>query len=354
LQTIINLSQNSVLSKIMEELQDLYSYNDFLMQALMDLLTSKQILQFLEASEVDRPLTIRTNTLKTRRKDLAQALINRGVNLDPVGPWSKVGLVIYQSQVPIGATPEYLSGHYVIQGASSMLPVIALAPKSDERVLDMCAAPGMKTSYIAQLMKNTGTLIANDANPERCKAIVGNLHRAGVNNAVICSMDGRKIPQSYKSHFDRVLVDAPCSGTGVISKDPSVKSSKDLNQIQRCFTMQRALLLAAIDSCSVQSKTGGYIVYSTCSVLTEENEAVVDYALKHRHVAIVPISGLDIGEEGFTKFKSNRFHPSMKHAKRFYPHLHNMDGFFVCKLQKKADGIKSSFVDDLKLKDETE
>ena len=178
------ITKNDVTKKIMEEMQNLYSYNDFLIEALMDLLTTKSILQFLEASEVERPLTIRTNTLKTRRKDLAQALINRGVNLDPLGSWSKVGLVIYQSQVPMGATPEYLAGHYVIQGASSMLPVIALAPKSDERILDMCAAPGMKTSYIAQLMKNTGTLIANDANPERCKAIVGNLHRAGVSNTV--------------------------------------------------------------------------------------------------------------------------------------------------------------------------
>lgn len=103
------------------------------------------------------------NTLKTRRRDLAQSLINRGVNLDPVGEWSKVGLKIYESQVPLGATPEYLAGHYMPQSAASFLPVIALAPGVDEKIIDMCAAPGGKSTYIAALQKNTGVLIANDA-----------------------------------------------------------------------------------------------------------------------------------------------------------------------------------------------
>jgi ribosomal RNA methyltransferase Nop2 len=109
-----------------------------------------QIIEFLEANEVDRPITIRTNTLKTRRRDLAQALINRGVNLDPIGKWSKVGLLVYDSQVPIGATPEYLAGHYLLQGASSFLPVMALAPQEHEKILDMAAAPGGKTTYIGK------------------------------------------------------------------------------------------------------------------------------------------------------------------------------------------------------------
>lgn len=123
-----------------------------------------------------------------------QALINRGVNLDPIGKWTKVGLVIYSSQVPMGATPEYLAGHYILQGASSFLPVMALDPKENERVLDMCAAPGGKSSHIAALMKNTGVLFSNDVNEERIKAVVGNFHRLGITNSIVCTYDGRKLP----------------------------------------------------------------------------------------------------------------------------------------------------------------
>lgn len=96
--------------------------------------------------------------------------------------------------MPIGATPEYLAGHYMIQGASSLLPVMTLDPKENERILDICAAPGGKASHIAALMKNTGILFANDINKDRLKAAIGNFHRLGVVNSIICSYDGRKFP----------------------------------------------------------------------------------------------------------------------------------------------------------------
>ncbi|XP_066295885.1 probable 28S rRNA (cytosine-C(5))-methyltransferase [Branchiostoma lanceolatum] len=314
-----------------------YSYNDYLMEKIMQLFPLAEVIEFLEACEVDRPVTIRTNTLKTRRRDLAQALINRGVNLDPVGKWSKVGLVVYDSAVPIGATPEYLAGHYILQGAASFLPVMALAPQEKEKVLDMCSAPGGKTTYIAQLMKNTGMLFANDVNKDRVKAIVGNLHRLGVTNTVLCCHDGRHFPKVIGG-FDRVLLDAPCTGTGVISKDPSIKTNKDDADIKRHAHLQKELILAAIDSCDAKSPSGGYIVYCTCSVMIEENEWVIDYALKKRNVKLVP-TGLDFGKEGFTKFREFRLHQTMKLTRRFYPHTHNMEGFFVAKLKKFSNAI---------------
>ncbi|XP_056007074.1 uncharacterized protein LOC125664392 isoform X4 [Ostrea edulis] len=329
-------SRTDYLDQLIKDLCTYYSYNEFLMEKLIQLFPH-EIAEFLEANEVQRPVTIRTNTLKTRRRDLAQVLINRGVNLDPIGKWSKVGLVVYDSQVPLGATPEYLAGHYIIQGGSSFLPVMALAPQENERVLDMSSAPGGKTTHIAAIIKNTGVIFANDANKDRAKAIVGNVHRMGITNTVICNYDGRKFP-TVMHGFDRVLLDAPCSGTGVIAKDTEVKMNKDEKDIQRCSHLQRELLLAAIDCCDAKSSTGGYVVYSTCSILVDENESVIEYALNKRNVKLVP-TGLDFGKEGYVNFEKHRFHPNMKLTRRFYPHTHNLDGFFVAKLKKFSNKI---------------
>ncbi|XP_010565989.1 PREDICTED: probable 28S rRNA (cytosine(4447)-C(5))-methyltransferase [Haliaeetus leucocephalus] len=337
-------TRQEYLALLRRDMAAYYSYSDFLLMKLMDIFPLPELINFLEANEVPRPVTIRTNTLKTRRRDLAQALINRGVNLDPLGKWSKTGLVIYDSSVPIGATPEYLAGHYMLQGASSLLPVMALAPQENERILDMCCAPGGKTSYIAQLMKNTGMILANDSNAERLRSVVGNLHRLGVTNAVVSNCDGRQFPKVLGG-FDRVLLDAPCSGTGVISKDPAVKTNKDEKDILRCSHLQKELILSAIDSVNAASETGGYIVYCTCSIMVEENEWVVDYALKKRNVRLVA-TGLDFGKEGFTRFKDRRFHPSLKSTRRFYPHTHNMDGFFIAKFKKFSNAIPQAQKDE--------
>merc|ERR1712223_979688 len=232
-------SRHEYLDCLKRDLCSYYNYNDYMVGKLLDTFNVTDIVDVLEANEVQRPLTIRTNSLKTKRRDLAQALINRGVNLDPVGKWSKVGLVVYSSQVPLGATPEYLAGHYMIQGASSLLPVMTLAPQENEKILDMAAAPGGKTTHIAALMRNSGLLYANDANKDRCKAVIGNSHRLGITNTVVCNYDGRKLPEIMKG-FDRVLLDAPCSGTGVIAKDPTVKTSKDQQDFKLCSKCKKS------------------------------------------------------------------------------------------------------------------
>jgi len=221
-----------------------------------------------------------------------------------------------------------------------MCPVMALAPQPGERVLDMAAAPGGKTSYIAQLMKNSGTIIVNDAKEQRQKATVANLHRMGVKNSIVCCYDGRKIPGIMKG-FDRVLLDAPCSGTGVISRDQTVKLQRTVKDIQRIAHLQKELLIAAVDAVDPKSSSGGIIVYSTCSISTEENEQVVNYILQKRFVRLID-TGLEVGNPGFTRHKERRFHPSLSLTKRFYPHVHNMDGFYVAKLQKYANGVKGS------------
>lgn len=320
------------LEKLKQELCWKYDYNDFMMQLLMKIFPKEELKKYLDSSETERPLTIRTNTLKTRRKELAQELINLGINVDPI-EWSKEGLIIYDSPVPIGATATYLAGHYILQGAGSFLPVMALQPKANERVLDLSAAPGGKTTHLAQIMKNTGVIFANDISKERCRAVSANCHRLGVINTVISCKDGRSFAETM-SGFDKVLLDAPCTGTGVTIKDPSVKTSKDMKDVKRCTHLQKELLLAAIDCCA----KGGYIVYSTCSILVEENEAVIAYGLKKRKVEIVE-TGLDFGRAGFKNFCQHRFHPKMSLTRRFYPHTHNTDGFFVAKLKKVEDSF---------------
>lgn len=310
-----------------------YGYSDYLAEKLFQLFTPREAFAFFEANETARPVVIRTNTLRTQRRELAQSLINRGVTLEPVGKWSKVGLQIFESQVPLGATPEYLAGHYILQAASSFLPVMALAPQERERILDMAAAPGGKTTYMAALMKNTGCIFANDSNKSRAKGLIGNIHRLGAKNTIVCNYDGREFPKVIGG-FDRVLLDAPCSGTGVIAKDPSVKTNKTEKDFMQLPHLQKQLLLAAIDSVDHSSKTGGYIVYSTCSVTVEENEQVVHYALSRRPNVKIVETGLTFGVEGFVNYMGKTFDAKMKIARRFYPHKYNVDGFFVCKLKK--------------------
>ncbi|VDO32291.1 unnamed protein product [Haemonchus placei] len=346
-------SREDYVAVLKKDLCSQYGYNEFLMTKFMQLFPQpSELIEFLDANDQQRPVTIRTNTLKTRRGDLAKSLINRGMNVDPAAPWTKVGLVVYDSQVPIGATPEYLAGHYMIQGLNSLLPVMALAPQPGDRVLDMCAAPGGKTSHIASLMKNSGVLFANDANMSRCRAVIGNLHRLGVNNAIVSNLNGEEYAKVSPNGFDRVLLDAPCSGTGVIWKDQSVKTSKDSQDIQRKHTIQRQLILAALDAVDAKSPSGGYVVYSTCSVLVEENEAVVNFALQKRHCELVPC-GLDVGVEGFTRFREYRFHPSLNLTRRYYPHVHNIDGFFVAKLKKLSNAKMGKASVDIVIKEES-
>ena len=328
-------SRAEYVAQLIKDLCSYYGYSEFLAEKLFNLFPPREAFAFFEANETPRPVVLRTNTLKTHRRELAQSLINRGVTLEPVGKWSKVGLQVFESNVPLGATPEYLAGHYILQAASSFLPVMALAPQEKERVLDMAAAPGGKTTHLAALMKNTGVVFANDPSKERAKGLIGNIHRLGARNVIVCNYDARDFPR-VMGGFDRVLLDAPCSGTGVIAKDASVKTNKTERDFMQLSHIQKQLLLAAIDSVNHASKTGGYLVYSTCSVAIEENEAVVAYALKRRPNVRLVETGLPFGKEGFTSYMGKSFDQSLKMTRRFYPHHQNVDGFFVAKFKKVA------------------
>lgn len=332
-------SREEVFRALVGNCSTYFGYSEELAEYFLQMFSAEQAVQFFEANEQSRPITIRTNSLKARRSSLMQSLSARKMNVDPVGEWSKVGLKVYDSAVPVGATPEYLGGHYMIQSASSFIPVMALAPQQNEKVLDMAAAPGGKTTYIGQLMRNTGTLFANDLRAERCKSLVANVHRMGLTNVVVSNLDGKKL-MGMLPRLDRVLLDAPCTGSGIIARDPSVKVKRGQKDFEDHSRLQKELLMTAIDMVDAKSKTGGYIVYSTCSCSVEENEAVIDHALRVRSVELVSFSGsVNFGVEGMTKYRERRFHPTMGLCRRYYPHVHNMDGFFVAKLKKTSNTI---------------
>ena len=333
--------------QLLVELKKLFSrffnYNSELMEYIMGLFSPAECHAFLEMMDTSRPVTIRINSLKTTRAALVKSLTEKSVSLEPLDEISKMAFKINASKIPIGATPEYLAGHYMLQSAASMLPVRALAPQPGERVLDLAAAPGGKTTHIGQLMKNRGVLVANDLKKERLKALYFNCQRMGVSNVVITNYDGRKFPSSLKN-FDRVLLDAPCTGLGIISRDPTIKAHRTVLDIQRAAHLQRELLRKAIDVC----KVGGYVVYSTCSIAVEENEAVVDYVCKKRYVKIVD-TGLEIQTKPYTKYKDTHFNDRIKYCVRVFPHIHNLDGFFVAKLLKVKDGQRQTGAEEEEL-----
>lgn len=324
-------SRSEVLTAWHADLAAYYSYSEYMIEKLAGLFSCAEAVQFFEANEQARPVTLRVNTLKTKRRDLIQALTSRGVTIESLGQWTPVGLQVFDSPVPIGATPEYMAGQYLLQAGSSLLPVQALAPSVNDRVLDMSAAPGGKSTHLAALMRNTGILFANDSSKDRLKSLIANIHRMGVSNSVVCNYDARKLPGILGlNSFHKILLDAPCSGTGVISKDPTVKAGKTDADFVLLTHLQKELILAAADMCEV----GGNFVYSTCSVTVEENEEVVAYALlKRKNIRLVD-TGIPFGKEGFTAFCGKQFPAALKLTRRFYPHMHNMDGFFVSKFEK--------------------
>ena len=324
-------SREEYMELLRADLIELHEYNEFLMDRVLEIFAPHEAVEFLDAMEKERPLTLRCNMLKAKRRDLVQNLTKRGISVEPLEKWTKVGLQVFDHKVNVGATMEYLAGQYMVQAAASFLPVMALAPQEGEKILDMAAAPGGKTTHICQLMKNTGIVVANDVSEARCKSLSANIQRLGITNAIVTNYDGVGF-QRVMHHFDRILLDSPCTGTGVISRDKSIKTSKELADVQRVSLQQRKLLLEAIDCL----KVGGVVVYSTCSWLVEENEAVVDYALARRDVEIVEM-GLPFGRPGFTKYRHNRFAASVEHTRRYFPHVHNMDGFYVAKLRKISD-----------------
>jgi len=270
--------------------------------------------------------SLRINSLKTTEEKIISRLKGLGVKLTKI-QYTDFGYY-YESKFSLGATSEYLQGYYYMQEAASQLPPQVLEPKPGDTILDMCAAPGSKTTQIAQYMKNEGTLVALDSDTRRLFALRNNLERCGVTNAVLYKKDSRFV-FDLRLQFDKILLDAPCSGNYVVEQEFFTRKSVD--GIRERSRLQKELLKAAIKVL----KKNGTLVYSTCSLEPEENEMNIEWVLsKYPEMKLEQVN-LDIGDDGLTEVFGKKLNPEIKKCRRFWPTKTNTEGFFIAKLVKK-------------------
>ncbi|MFP4403856.1 MAG: NOL1/NOP2/sun family putative RNA methylase [Candidatus Woesearchaeota archaeon] len=275
--------------------------------------------------------SIRVNTLKISINDLKKR-IQTEWNLTQI-PWCSEGFWIKHkgTRKDIGNLIEHVLGYIFVQEAASMIPPIVLNPKPNEKVLDLCASPGSKTTQIAQYMENTGILIANDFKFDRNKALSLNLQRMGVLNVIMTLKDATKIKNYTKNEFDKILVDAPCSGTGAIRKSLKTIKIWNPNMITKLATTQKIILENAFNLL----KKGGSLVYSTCSVEPEENEGVINFLVEKYKNAKVEKINLDIiKSEPILEFNGVKYNNQVKKSLRIWPQDNDTEGFFICKIKK--------------------
>ena len=275
--------------------------------------------------------SIRVNLLKISITELKKRLEGKW-NLEQI-PWCKEGFWIEHAKKErrdIGNLIEHSLGYFYIQEAASMIPPIVLEPKKGEIVLDIAASPGSKTTQIAQYMQNEGVLIANDYTVDRMKPLSINLQRCGVSNAVITLMEGQWFRKSG-IEFDKVLVDAPCSGTGTIRKSLKTLNIWNPDMVRRLSITQKQLIETGFNLLKEQ----GTLVYSTCSLEPEENEEVVDFLLNKYENAKLEEIKLNIKKSNpILEFENKKYSDEIKKCLRIWPQDNDTEGFFVAKIRK--------------------
>ncbi|MBB1201295.1 16S rRNA (cytosine(1407)-C(5))-methyltransferase RsmF [Enterobacteriaceae bacterium 89] len=278
-----------------------------------------------------RPLrrSIRVNTLKISVPDFLQLVAPYGWQLTPV-PWCEEGFWIEREDedaLPLGSTAEHLSGLFYIQEASSMLPVTALFADDNapRLVMDVAAAPGSKTTQIAARMNNEGAILANEFSASRVKVLHANISRCGISNVALTHFDGRVFGAALPECFDAILLDAPCSGEGVVRKDPDALKNWSVESNNEIAGTQRELINSAFHAL----KPGGTLVYSTCTLNREENEDVLAWLLAEypQAVEVAPLDNL------FPEADKALTAEGYLHV---FPQIYDCEGFFVARLVKTA------------------
>jgi NOL1/NOP2/sun family putative RNA methylase len=305
------------------ELADTYGYHEWMIGRFLEYMPDAE--KCISSMEAPSSTYIRTNAIKIDPNSLLCMLEARDIGVESTELPDVFRVV--RSALPIGATPEYLAGLYYIQDLSSCIAVEELGVSSMQQNLDMACAPGGKTTFMAQRMYNSGAICAIEYNRRRIPSVIFNLSRCGVMNTSIYNIDARSV-SNLNRRFDRVLLDAPCTCEGIISKDKTRKTSHFPSDIEESSQRQLEMLLEAIRVV----KQDGLIIYSTCSFAPEENELVINELLEISGNSVV-IEPVHRGLPGLTRFGDRRFHPSLSRTARLYPHLHNTVGFFIAKLK---------------------
>jgi 16S rRNA (cytosine967-C5)-methyltransferase len=284
------------------------------------MLGRSEALKFLDSTSKATPTYLRLNTLKDSEESILKQLEDEGANVEKV-PKLKHAFRLLRSKTPLARTQSFREGLFYVQDKASCLAAEVASPNRGMIALDVCAAPGAKTTYIAQLMKNKGSIYAIDYSRRRMNVWKHEVERMGVEIttpivADVCS------PLPLKLEADLVVLDPPCTSTGVFGKAPSAKWRLTKRSVAHMAEVQWQML----NNCAEYVKQGGFLVYSTCSITLEENEMLIEKFLKwHPNFALtetVPKIGLD----GFR---------GLSQCQRLFPHLHQCNGFFVAKMVRQ-------------------
>lgn len=312
---------------------------ELFLQRMQKLLLEKDDFQnYLDILKIPPVKSIRCNKLKIFPSELKKKLEEKNWKIKQ--PWKDYPeIMIIENEVEpgeVGRALEHQLGYYYMQELASMLPVISLAPEKDELILDLCASPGSKTTQLSSEMQGTGTIIANEVSMGRLKILASNLERCGVFNVIITRKDGFSFCNRIKKYnpeikFDKILVDAPCSGEGTLRSSLKTYKMWNIKTIQNLLKIQYSLVASALEIL----KPNGILIYSTCTHAPEENEGVVNSVLEDfKNVNLEEIQLPVKFREGITKWEKNKFSKEVKKCVRIYPQDNNTEGFFIAKFKK--------------------
>ncbi len=311
------------------ELSEKFGYEPSIVYRYVEVLGLEGAWRLLEANENPLPETIRCNDYLIDCGVLKARLEGKGFRLRGI-PLAPHGFEVLEQPLPIGATHEYLMGYYYVQDPGSMVVVYVLDPKPGEFIIDMAAAPGGKATQVLQLTRDKARILAVDVSSRRLKALRSHMQRMGFTSYLAVKMDARLLPETLKA--DRVLLDAPSSGEGIIRKDPGRKLKGKLEDLKRIHELQVSLLEKAYNLV----EEGGVIVYAACSTAVEEGEYVIHKLLESKSDIRVESPRMEGLSPGVAAYRGVEFNWGVAGCSRLWPHIHGTEGFFICKLVKSG------------------